>query len=221
MGPPDNLAERTEEQGGKPTRRSQPFAALVGNMQPTRAALPNLSTLELLALHAAIADELRRRGVTRSANTPVGDLAEHLFCCAFGWQQAPKSMRDVDATDNGVRYQIKGRRPTERNKSRQLGALRDLRDHRFDFLAAVLFHEDFRVWKAALIPHARVVEHAKWVKRTNSWRFILGDAIWALPDVRDVTADLQQAELSWGRAPHRQATMSALGSLPRLGAAAP
>jgi hypothetical protein len=163
----------------------------------TQAALPDLSTPELLALHAAVSDELRRRGVTRSANTPVGDLAEHLFCRAFGWKQAPKSMRDVDATDSsGVRYQIKGRRPTKLGKSRQLGVLRDLSDHNFDFLAAVLFHEDYRVMRAALIPHARVMEQAQWVKRTNSWRFLLRDAIWALPDVRDVTADLQQAELS-------------------------
>jgi hypothetical protein len=52
-----------------------------------------------------------------------------------------------------------------------------------------------------------------WVKRTNSWCFILGDEIWALPDVRDVTADLQQAEQSWGRP----------GMLcgPRIGAVAP
>src|SRR5262245_41127254 len=167
------------------------------NMQAT---LPDLSTPELLALHAAVSDELRRRGVTRSANAPVGDLAEHLFCHAFGWKQAPKSMRDVDATDStGVRYQITGRRPTQHGKSRQLGVLRHLPEQRFDFLAAVLFHEDYRVMRAALIPHARVVEQARWVKRTNSWRFLLRDAIWALPDVRDVTGELQQAELSWAR----------------------
>jgi hypothetical protein len=62
-------------------------------------------------------------------------------------------MRDVDATDStGVRYQIKGRRLTQHNKS--LGVLRDLPDQRFDFLAAVLFHEDYRVMKAALVPLA-------------------------------------------------------------------
>lgn len=60
-------------------------------------------------------------------------------------------MRDVDATDGtNVRYQIKGRRPTKLGKSRQLGVLRDLPEHHFDFLAAVLFHEDYRVMRAAL-----------------------------------------------------------------------
>ncbi|MGF6313476.1 hypothetical protein ABIB82_007850 [Bradyrhizobium sp. i1.8.4] len=84
-------------------------------------------------MHAAVSEELRRRGVIRSSNNPVGDLAEHLFCRAFGWKQAPNSMRDADATDGAeVRYQIKGRRLTSHNRSRQLGALRDLPAQGFD-----------------------------------------------------------------------------------------
>jgi len=160
--------------------------------------LKNLTPPELLAMHAAVSEELRRRGVTRSSNNPVGDLAEHLFCRAFGWRQAPNSMRDADATDvAGFRYQIKGRRLTVHNNSRQLGALRDLPDQGFDFLAAVLFQEDYQVLKAALIPHARVVELAKRVERTNSWRFLLRDNVWSVPDVCDVTEDLQKAESAW------------------------
>src|SRR4051794_1217872 len=42
--------------------------------------LPKLSSKALLALHAKIADELCARGITRTANNPTGDLAEHLFC---------------------------------------------------------------------------------------------------------------------------------------------
>jgi len=83
-------------------------------------------------------------------------------------------MRDADATDAArVRYQIKGRRLTTHNNSRQLGALRDLSAQGFDVLAAVLFQEDYRVLKAALIPHARIGDLAKRVERTNSWRFLL------------------------------------------------
>ena len=65
--------------------------------------MPDLSTLtpvELLAIHAAHCEELRRRGLSRSSNNPVGDLAEYLFCKAFGWKQAALSVRDADATDN-------------------------------------------------------------------------------------------------------------------------
>jgi hypothetical protein len=157
--------------------------------------LKDLTPSELLVMHAAVSEELRRRGVTRSSNNPVGDLAEHLFCRAFGWKQAPNSMRDADATDNGqVRYQIKGRRLTAHNNSRQLGALRDLPAQGFDVLAAVLFKEDYRVLKAALIRHARVVALAKRVERTNSWRFLLRDAVWSVSDLLDVTEALKKAE---------------------------
>lgn len=88
--------------------------------------LAGLSAPELLALHARVADALRERGITRSSNNPTGDLAEHLFCKAFGWQQENNSKAHFDAiAANGDKYQIKGRRITRHNNSRQLGAIRD------------------------------------------------------------------------------------------------
>ena len=45
----------------------------------------------LLALRSEILEELRRRGVARSANSPTGSLAEFLFCRTFAWEQAPNS----------------------------------------------------------------------------------------------------------------------------------
>ena len=39
----------------------------------------NLTPRELLALHAWIMDELRARGITRSSNSPTGDLADTSF----------------------------------------------------------------------------------------------------------------------------------------------
>ena len=102
-------------------------------------------------------DELRTRDVLRSENNPTGDLAEFLFCKAYGWTQASNSEKGFDATDGaGTRYQIKGRRLNRhrRDKSRQLSAIRDFKG--FDFLAAVLFDHDYRVERAALIPRAVV-----------------------------------------------------------------
>jgi len=75
--------------------------------------ISQLSPSELLALHAQLSDELRARGITRSANNPTGDLAESLFCRAFEWTQAGNSKANIDAVDaQGTRYQIKGRRMT-------------------------------------------------------------------------------------------------------------
>ena len=45
--------------------------------------LKDLTPPKLLVLHAAVSEELRRRGVTRSSNNPVGDLADYLICRAF------------------------------------------------------------------------------------------------------------------------------------------
>ena len=122
-------------------------------------SLRTQSVADLLALHAAIGEALRGRGVLRSANNPTGDLAEYLFCMAFDWAQENNSARAFDATDaDGTRYQIKGRRLHRRNKSRQLSAIRDLDG--FETLAAVLFDDRFRVMRAALIPASEVRAHS-------------------------------------------------------------
>jgi hypothetical protein len=161
------------------------------------ADLSGLTVRGLLALHADTIEALRERGAVRSTNNPTGDYAEYLFCRAFGWRQAGNSERDMDAVGkDGTRYQIKGRRLTRHSRVRQLGALRDLNDGHFDYLAAVLFEEDFSVLRAALVPHRLVLERSGYVERTNSWRFLLRDEVWGWDGVRDVTAELRVAEES-------------------------
>ena len=155
--------------------------------------LKQLSPSDLLKLHALVSEELRERGVVRSSNNPTGDLAEYLFCRAFGWKQASNSYPNADATgaDGITLYQIKGRRWTPHNKSRQLGALRGLPEGGFHFLAAVLFAPDYTVDRAAIIPHGIVCQNSVFVKHTNSWKFLLRDAAWTWPGVQDVTAQLR------------------------------
>jgi hypothetical protein len=73
--------------------------------------LSSFAPRQLLALHSRICDELRSRGITRSSSNPVGDLAEYMFCKAFGWKQAGNSSPKIDAVGtDGIRYQIKDRR---------------------------------------------------------------------------------------------------------------
>jgi hypothetical protein len=162
----------------------------------SESGIIDISTLPshaLLALHGKIASELRFRGVTRTLNNPVGDLAEYLFCKAFGWKQENNSNARIDAVDSeGVRYQIKGRRISPGNKSRQMGAIRDLAGEHFEFLAGVLFSEDFGILRAAIIPCSVVVERSSYVTNTNSHRFLLHDDVWNAPGVRDVTVELRK-----------------------------
>lgn len=147
---------------------------------------------QLLFLHAEVADELRKRGITRSSNNPTGDLAEYLFCKAFQWSSADNSHANIDAVGpDNLRYQIKGRRITRFNKSRQLSAIRDMAGSHFDYLAGVLFREDYTVFRAALVPHAVALTHATFVQHTNSHRFLLRDDIWRAAGVRDVTSELK------------------------------
>ena len=158
--------------------------------------IAKLPTYDLLALYARITNELRSRGFTRSANSPVGDLAEYLFCKAFNWEQAGNSTPNLDAVDSeGNRYQIKARRLTQHNTSRQLSAIRDLHGNHFDMLAGVLFKEDFGILRAALIDRAVVVDRARFQELTNSYRFFLRNDVWDMQGVRDVTEELRAVDL--------------------------
>src|SRR5882724_12329152 len=158
--------------------------------------LVRLTSSELLALHARISEELRARGIIRSANNPTGDLAEHLFCKAFGWKQSGNSNANIDAIgEDGTGYQIKGRRLLSHNNSRQLGAIRDFEGKHFKYLAGALFAEDFSVFRAAIIPYAVVAKRATYVKYTNSHKFVLHDDVWDAPGVQDVTKELRAVRL--------------------------
>lgn len=153
-----------------------------------------LTTRQLLHAHGALMDELRRRDVMRSANNPIGDLAELLFCRAFGWAREGNSAAGFDARDAaGMRYQIKARRITEAPGSRQLSAIRNLASDPFDHLAAVLFDRDFDIHRAALVPIAVVKAAVRRSSHTNSDVLHLRDELWQHADVRDVTDTLRAA----------------------------
>ena len=161
--------------------------------------LKQTPTRELFKLYVATLSELRDRGVTRSTNNPIADYAELLFESALCFHRTPKSTKGHDATDRaGLKYEIKGRRLTAHNTSRQLSALRGLDKKHFDFLGGVLFRADFSVLRACLIPHDQVLAHATYRSHTNSWIFHLRDSTWGLPGVIDVTAQLQAAEVAHG-----------------------
>jgi hypothetical protein len=161
---------------------------------PFNATLVEAATL--LNQRAAIDAALRKLGVTRSENM-LGDLAEFWAAGALSLALAQGSNKGFDATDgNGVRYQIKARRPTAANPSRQLGALRNLdKDDPFEFLIGVLFTPDFAVLRAASIPLDVVRKLATYVPHNNSWRLMLRDHVWAIAGVKDITAELKGAVL--------------------------
>ena len=150
-----------------------------------------LSPRQLFELHSEIERELCKREIIRTANKPTGDLAEHLFCKAFRWNREDNSKEGYDATGRkGSRYQIKGRRITH-NKSRQMSAIRGLEKKRFDFLAGLLFNEDYSVFRAALIPYKVVLKLVRPDEHVNGHRLLLLNDIWEIPEVKDVTDKLR------------------------------
>lgn len=162
--------------------------------------LAKKSIYDLLALHVDTMKELRNRGVLRSGNIPTGDFAEHLFCEAFDWCQERNSKKAYDAINpEGIRFQIKARRLHSRNRSRQLSSIRSIEG--FDFLAAVLFDEYYRVTRAAIIPSRVVSELATDDRHVNGKRFLLVDAVWNKSEVEDVTETLREATYNLGYYP--------------------
>jgi uncharacterized protein DUF6998 len=182
------------------TSAELPTAALeAASTLAHRHSLAAESAPGLLALYSAIVEELHGRGVVRSTNNPVGDYAEYLTARAFGLSLVGNSSIGYDAISvDGIRFQVKSRRLTARNRSRQLSFFRGLQlpADPFDLLVAVLFNEDFTVQRAALVPVDVVREHAVRVEYVNAWRLILRDSVWAIDGVEDVTDRIAAAASS-------------------------
>jgi hypothetical protein len=163
--------------------------------------LSGRSTADLLALYGSILNVLRERGITRSENPPTGDYAELLAARAFGLTLTTKSSSALDGTDSsGVAYQVKGRRMTRWNGSRQLSAIRglDAPTQPFEFLLGILFRADYTIMRAALIPFDQVLPRATFQPHVNGWRFMLNDIVWSLDGVRDVSEEIRLATLADG-----------------------
>jgi len=159
-------------------------------------AMHELSILAMLGRHADILDGLKKAGATRSYNNPTGDYAEYLFSKAFGWDLETNSKAGYDAIDDQKhRYQIKSRRMvTGKASERRLGTMRDTNTMNFDSLAAVLFKRDFTVDSAIIIPYDITMRLKSEQSHVNGSFVILRGSAWLEQGVRDVTAELREAE---------------------------
>lgn len=184
-------ADRAE---AEPAEAAPAEAAPAETRRASAAPLAPHEVLALLARYGEIEATLRGAGVIRTANV-LGDYAEWLCVRAFCWRLADNSARAFDATDDaGRRFQIKARRISARNPSRQLSAIRNLDGAGFDLLAGLLFRPDFRLLRAALVPRELVAAQAVHVGHVNAWRFMLSDAVFAARGVVDVTDRLRAAQ---------------------------
>jgi hypothetical protein len=147
--------------------------------------LNELTVIELLQLQAAATKELHARGIVRTQNNPLGDYTEWLVAKALGLELQANSKAGYDGiSKDGMRVQIKGRRVSTKNNSRQLGAIRKYAERDFDALAAVIYDEHFNVIEALLIPHEVVGEYAPYRGHVNAHILVLKGPILSDPRVQ-------------------------------------
>lgn len=124
-----------------------------------------MSSRALLQLYASILTELVDRGVTRSRNVPVGDIADFLVRIAYRGELAPPSEKswDVLARD-GRKIQVKCRLVVPSTKGTQ--RFSPFRSWDFDVCVFITFdassYDVIRAWEvpstgvkalAASVPH--------------------------------------------------------------------
>lgn len=158
-------------------------------------ALSRYTGTDLLRLYKDVMRELRERKITRSSNIPTANYAEYLESRALHLERARRSTTGYDAEDeDGVQYEVKGRRSTAENASRQLGAIRGLEQYHFAFLAGVLFEENSSVLRGCLIPWRVVRQRAEYRAHVNGWILHLRDSVWDLKGVTDITGKPVKAQ---------------------------
>lgn len=163
------------------------YSENVGNM--------NLQTVpihELLRAYREAGQELSRRDLAIHSNAPLADYASQLLSRAFGWKRANGTRsRHLMVAPDGNRYWIKARFPS-RGLTLNFAAQPDAVP--FDYLAVILFHDDFSLHRAALIPATIVAKEGRYKERKRQLQFSIRGDVWSLACVQDITTDLKRAE---------------------------
>jgi hypothetical protein len=141
---------------------------------------------QLLHLYCDLMEELRQRGIVRSGNNPISDYGENIIGKRLNLKLTAGSNKGYDAIDEKtqVKFQIKSRRTTKYNDSRQLGVIRNLDQRLFDYLIAVFFDEFLEPKEIWQIPVDIISRYAKFSKHQNGHILILAGDILEDEDVK-------------------------------------
>ncbi|WP_336794173.1 DUF6998 domain-containing protein [Gordonia malaquae] len=109
-------------------------------------SLTGMSVQDLLRLDADIIAELRARGVVRTSNKPIGDIAEAIVHTARGGAMEPNSRKSHDITSrDGTRIQVKAMGTRAAGNSGKFSPFRSLD---FDTSVFLLFDATFTLTEA-------------------------------------------------------------------------
>ena len=159
--------------------------------------LTALTVADLLALSAASLAELRRRGVVRTGNAPLGDYAEWLAARALGGVLVANSVKSYDLISaDGRRVQVKARRVSEPVRRGELQTS-PFRSWDFDDALLVLVDaESYVVRRGALVPVEIVRDRSTYRAHVNGSIAFMDDPLMGHPAATDVTAQLRHASLA-------------------------
>lgn len=112
--------------------------------------LADLSVRELLALWAGSVQELRSRGVVRTFNSPISDIAEQLVALHYGGERGPSNQKTWDVQVGTELLQVKALLRNGGGKRRNLSPVRS--DDGYDAVIVVVFTKELKVEQAVRIP---------------------------------------------------------------------
>jgi len=146
--------------------------------------MKRLTVRELLALWASSLRELKERGVVRTFNNPIGDIAEELVALHYGGERGGFSQKTWDVRVGEELLQVKALRRTGAPGRRNLSAVRS--ETGYTAVVVVIFTEDLRVESALRIPREVVNELFPHRPHVNGRVIILGPSLLEHPAVETI-----------------------------------
>jgi len=129
--------------------------------------LSDLRVRDLLQLETRVVAELRSRGLVRTSNKPLADIAERVVWVARGGVLEPNSTKSHDVTDpNGRRIQVKAMGGRAAGRSAKFGSFRSFE---FDTAVFLVFAPDsFDLTLAREVREDEIEAGARYSPRTNA-----------------------------------------------------
>jgi hypothetical protein len=157
------------DRAGRGGHNAQPYSLAVSSEATPLVDLAKLPTRQLLALWAQTLKTLHDRGVVRTFNNPIGDIAEELVAVHYAGERGSFSQSSWDVrTAEGELLQVKALRRTGARTRRNLSPVRS---DNYTAVIVVVFTEDLRVEQAIRVPQPVVSELFK-VRRHVNGRII-------------------------------------------------
>lgn len=156
--------------------------------------LGDLSAKQLLQVESMVLDQLIQRGLVRTRNKPIGDLAEAAVSAAMGGTLAANSKASFDFEVGAKRVQVKA---LQLSKGRaiskfQFSAFRE--PFGFDTCVFVVFDKDCEIDLAIEVDVQQIKKLGRFSSHTNSYTIRYIQILELADDKRkDITEEIQQA----------------------------